>query len=367
MLEMVFLAVCLAFVLAVLRYSEKPTMLRFALLTFFAALGCLMKFPPFSLLGLLTIAILWRSQGFKFLFRPVHFLGAILVVGAMKVWSGCVTTTNAGAFQIWTSEEVLRGFLGTFHDRISPDMYVKIAVYIASLILSPVGVVLAAAGVFHAWKRRSSDTGFFVLAWCGGLVAYVLVWGAATAGQHSYYNLPFLVPAAMLLAIGIVPFIDWLHARFSVIPARSLTVVLAVSILFPMAVMSAYLFREDRVLLAAVDWIKDNVPPGEPVAVKLNHRSHAVDYMHIPIVAYYSGHPCFMLTKFTPTQEYDLGLHQCRFVVETLPEKPDVMLGFATRIKGADRQVDPLTKVKGAGFVAGLPLESGIRVWAKPD
>ena len=367
MLEMVFLSVCLTFVLAVLRYSEKPTMLRFALLAFFAMLGCLMKFPPFSLLGLLAIAILWRSQGFKFLFRPVHFLGAILVVAAMKVWSGYVTSTNMAAFSFWTSEESLRLFLGTFHERIAPGMYVRIAAYIATLILSPAGVIFATAGLFHAWKRKSSEAGFFVLAWCGSLVAFVLIWGAATASKHSYYNLPFLAPSAMLLAMGIVPFIDWLHSRCTPIRTRALIAVLVVAILFPMALMSAYLFREDKVLLVAVDWIKANVPAGEPIAVKLNHRSQTIEYMHIPIVGYYSGRPCFMLTEGTPVGEYDLGLRQCRYVVETLPEKPDVMLGLAIWIKGAERQPDPLTKVKGAGFVAGVPLQSGIRIWAKPD
>ena len=342
-------------------------MLRFALLTFFAMLGCLMKFPPFSTLGLLAIAILWRRQGFNFLFRPAHFLGAILVVTAMKVWSGYVTSTNMAAFPFWTSEEVLQAFLGTFHDRLSPELYVKIAAYIATLILSPAGAIFAAAGLFRAWKRKSSEAGFFVLTWCGSLIVYVLVWGAQSAGTHSYYNLPFLVPSAMLLAMGIVPFIDWLHSRFSPVHTRALIAVLVASILFPMALMSAYLFREDKVLLIAVDWIKTNVPAGEPVAVKLNHRSQATDYMHIPIVAYYSGRQCFMLTKYTPVGEYDLGLRQCRYVVETLPEKPDTMLALATKIKSAERQPDPLTKVKGAGFVAGAPLQSGIRIWAKPD
>ena len=365
MLEMVFLAASLAFVLTVLRYAERPSLLRFGLVILTALIGCLMKFPAFSHLGLLAIAILWRAHGLRFLFRPIHFVGAAVVLVGLKWWSAYVTFVNVSAFSFWTSEETLRSFLGTFHDRISPELYLKVAGYIAAFILSPLGAVFAGVGIFQVWKQSPSPARFFLLAWCGSSVVYLLVWGVATAGQHSYYNIPFLVPAAMLFATGIVYFVDSLHAKFSLRLARAVTLLVCAALFIPMAVMSAYLFREDRILVTTADWIRNNVPVGEPVAIKLNHRPQTIDYMHVPVVAYYSGHPCFMLTKYTPKGEYELGLSQCRFLVETLPQKPDALMAFATKLKGADRPIDPLTRAQEVGFVAGPVLESGIRIWTK--
>jgi len=283
----------------------------------------------------------------------------------MKLWSGYVTAVNTEHFPAWTSEESLRGFLGTFQNRLDPGLYVRISGYITAFILSPLGVMLAALGCVQAWKRRATETGIFIISWCGSLIVYVLVWGVASPGQHNYYNLPFLVPASMLLAMGVVPLLRWIREKTSTGFTGMVVGALAVGCIVPMTTMSAYLFREDRVLMAAAEWIRSHVPAGEPVAVKLNHNPHYIDYMHVPTVSYYSGHLCFMLTPKMPKEEYVQGLQECRYIVETLPTKRDGMSQFAMRFKNASRPIDSLAQAKKEGFVAGEPIESEIRIWTK--
>ena len=132
----------------------------------------------------------------------------------------------------------------------------------------------------------------------------------------------------------------------------------------PMALTSAYLFREDRLFVVAAEWIKANVPEGEPVAVKLSHLPHLSEYMHIPVVPYYAGHRCFILARGNP--EYDRGLGEVRYIVETVAENPDQFRRLIRWIKGgADAPVQPFEEAVNAGFVAEPITTSNLRIWRK--
>ena len=364
--EMLFLALATGFVVAVLRYGEIPSIGRFGSVFFCAVLACLIKLPAFSHLGLLAIALLWRSRGFVFLLRPIHWLAMVLLLASLKEWGGYVTAVNAAAFPDWTSEASLAAFFGDPGARLKVALYVKVVGYIVAFILSPLGAVFALIGLWQAWNRRTSDAGFFALAWAASLIFFVLVWGTQTASAHSYYNLPMLIPSAMLFGLGFDASYAWLKAKRGQRLAVTFASVAAILVTVPMALMGAYLFREEKIMMTAADWIRQNIPPGQPVALKLNHNPHYIDYMHVPTVAYYSGRPCFMLTKFTPKQEYAAAMQQCSIIVETLPAGNGSMKDFAVAFKGASRPVDTLDKARDAGFA---PSESdkipGLRFWKK--
>ena len=359
--EMVFMAVTVGFVLSVLRYAESPTLFRFGLVVVLAAFGSVIKFPGFSHLGLLAAVLMWRAHGWKFVLRPIHWVGLAVILVVVKGWSGYITSVNTMYFPYWTSESSLKIFLGKPADRLSLSLYVSVAAYITAFVLSPFGVLLAGIGLFRAFRNRTTDAGVFVLLWCSSLVVYVLVWGPQTAGGQSYYNLPFLVPCAMLVAFGA----DWLVERFKDRVSPAVVVpVLGLAMVVPMALTSAYLFREDRMFVVAAEWIKANVPEGEPAAVKFSHLPNLGDYMHMPMVPYYAGRRCFILAKGNP--EYDRGLGEVRYIVETVADNPDQFRRLIRWIKGgADAPVEPFDEALSAGFVAEPMTASNLRIWTK--
>jgi hypothetical protein len=364
--EMVFLALSTGFVVAVLRYADSRSLADFGLVVVCGLLACLVKFPAFSHLGLLAIAILWKKQGLKFLLSsPAHWVAAVLVLVCMKAWSGYVTSVNATHFADWVSEEVLRGFLGDLGQRAEPMLYVRIGAYVTAFILSPLGVLFAALGFAMTLKKPATDRNFFILAWVATLVVYVLVWGTHTASQHSYYNLPMLVPGAMLFGMGISSTLGWLDGRLGHKGTRVAAVAMAVLILFPLGVMTAYLFRKDVMLIRAAVAVSEVGEPGEPVAVKLNHSPYYIDYMHVPTVAYYSGRPTFMLTRGTAEAEYAAALEECSVIVETLPQEAAGLFATSVKLKGAARPIDPLDRAREAGFKPGEPTPDGLRIWVK--
>lgn len=359
--EMVFMAVTIGFVLCVLRYAEKPSMSRFGLVVVLAAFGAVIKFPGFSHLGLLAAVLMWRAQGWKFVVRPIHWVGLAVVLAVVKGWSGYITSVNTTYFPYWTSESSLKIFLGSPADRLTLSLYLSVAAYVTAFVVSPLGMLLAGMGMWRAIRLRTTETGVFVLLWSASLVVFVLVWGPQTAGGQSYYNLPFLVPGAMLVAIGAEWVVGQLKNRVSpsfVVPA------LALAMVVPMALTSAYLFREDRMFVVAAEWIEANVPEGEPAAVKFSHLPNLGDYMHMPMVPYYAGHRCFIFAKGNP--EYDRGLREVRYIVETVAQNPDPFRKLIRWIKGgADAPVEPFDQAIDAGFVEGDSLESGLRIWTK--
>jgi hypothetical protein len=379
--EMIFIAISTGFVLATLRYADRSSVGNFLLVLLLGGLGCLVKFPAFSHMALLALVILWVENGWRFLFfRPLHWGGLVLIFLAMKLWSGQVTAVNTAHFTEWTSEISLRMFFGDLMARLRPHLYVKVAGYITVFVLTPIGVLIAALGLWNLWNLRSKPIGWFLGTWLLALVVYVLVWGPQCAGGHAYYNLPMLIPAAVLFGLGITSFFSWLEnldifnanktaqSTTSILSNQWLIVCkgfILAALALPAAIMTAYFFTEDRIVWGASQWAKQNVPDGEPVAVKLNHSPNTIDYMHVPTVGYYSGRPTFMLTRYTPEQEYQSALEQCRFIVETMPQPPGPMRSFAIALKGADRPVDPLTKATEAGFTPGPELPGGIRIWKK--
>jgi hypothetical protein len=391
--EMLFLAITIGFVIALLRYAECPLAMRFGAIALLALLGCLIKFPAFSHMGLLAVILLWVERGWKFLLlRPVHWFGLIAILVLVKLWSGQVTAVNTAHFVSWTSENSLSLFLGDPAARLHPHLYIRVAAYLTAFVLTPFGVLFAALGLFQLWKRRTEKIALFLGAWLLSLVFYVLLWGPRCAGGHAYYNLPMLFPAAMLFGLGMdrVLSSSFFSPRSSLknqpqlsdcqsLPAASTSTLagafsafqrfnfsaLLFLLILPAFLMTAYFFREDRVVYAVAKWAKENVPQGKPVAVKLNHSPHAIDYMHVPTVGYYSGRKTFMLTKETPPEEYSKGLAECDFIVESLPLPLDGASRFAVALKGAHRDPDPLTSAREAGFVPGSDQSGGFRVWVR--
>jgi hypothetical protein len=329
----------------------------------------------------------------------VHWLGLIAILVLVKLWSGQVTAVNTAHFVDWTSENSLRMFLGDPAARLRPHLYIKVAGYLTAFVLTPLGVFLAAIGLFQLWKRRTEKIALFLGAWLLSLVVYVLVWGPQCAGGHAYYNLPMLFPAAMLFGLGMDYVLrssffsprsllknqpqlsdhrisppastrSTLAGTFSAFQLFSFSAFL-ILLLLPAFLMTAYFFQKDRTMYAVAQWAKKNVPPGRPVAVKLNHAMGAIDYMHIPTVGYYAGRKAFMLTKYTPAEEYSKALAECDVIIEALPRPFTKLQQAVIRFQKINIPPDPLTSASEAGFVPGSEQSGGFRVWAraqaKPD
>ncbi|MFZ4773860.1 MAG: ArnT family glycosyltransferase [Terrimicrobiaceae bacterium] len=381
--EMVFLFIATGFIVSVLRYSECPTLAKFWMVFISALLASLIKMPGFSHLSLFAVAILWRAQGFQFLLRPAHWVAGILILAAIKSWSGYVTAINMAGFPEWTSESSLRLFLGDPMARLKPAVYIKVGGYITAFLLSPLGVAIAGIGLWQAIRVRTSEKGFFALAWTASLLFYVLVWGTQTAGAHSYYNLPMLIPVAMLFGVGMGASLGWIGRRKSTIFASAMntqsfdarrstsqilfSAIVLLLVLTPMGVMTSYLFREDRALLAAAEWIQTNVPEGKIAAVKLNHSPYYIDYFHVPTVSYYARRNCFVIGRTMSDEAISKGLSECEVIVETLPETRDGMKAFSVAFKGAERNIDTLERARQSGFEAQAALVDGLRIWKKPN
>ncbi len=173
----------------------------------------------------------------------------------------------------------------------SPDFYRQILDDLAGVVLTPLGLSLAVAGLLHpAWRRY--------LPW---LLATALLVAALPLKFHqmNYYWMAALPPLTILIGLG------WqqVHDRLALGPS-AVAVVLAAALLFSLryAVRPAMITpAADRAVVPAGRAIQRLTPADEPVATM--HGS-GIDLL------YYCRRPGWALSPDTP--RLDRVLQQCR-------------------------------------------------------
>lgn len=95
-------------------------------------------------------------------------------------------------------------YIGDLHQRFVPGDWIKLAKRLVFEIATPAGVVLAACGAAFAPAAgtRRPDPRPLALAWLATTFVYLLVFFPLNV-IHDYYQVPFLAPVALLVALGL--------------------------------------------------------------------------------------------------------------------------------------------------------------------
>ena len=178
---------------------------------------------------------------------------------------------------------------------------------------------------------------------------YYLVWFGNGGTAQSYYNLPVLAPVCALFGIGV----NALLASVKMVRWRSSAMVaVALAVAIPAVPVLRYLFKQDRQILAAAEWVREHTAPGDIVLVRANHRYDMIDYSYNPVVAYYSGRPTFIWTKLTGNHLRAAALERASYAVMTLPTPlPGGVAGKLNQLRGISApQLQPLDWVEAGNF-----------------
>ncbi|MEO5618239.1 MAG: hypothetical protein ABIS67_10740 [Candidatus Eisenbacteria bacterium] len=201
-------------------------------------------------------------------------LGAALAVTMVvfKLWRGHVDAVNAQApdwfFLPGYYKEVnpLWWYFGEWTQRFDRASWVRVVRRLVQEVATAPGVLIAFAAPFAAARTTALKAGprALAVAWAVGTIAYLLVFFPLNV-IHNYYQIPFLAPAALLIALGFEAM--WDRVRWGAIAAG---VLFAAMILVSPARLHYY----------GVDWLRieagyvidARVPKGDLV-VACDHSS----------------------------------------------------------------------------------------------
>ncbi len=325
--ESLMMALSIAFMLCAVRYVESPSFVRMLPCWVLGVLAMLVKPPVFTHLVLAAMVLMFWQQGWKkTLTRWELFPAAVLAGLGVLAWAAYCTHSSA-SFGNWSPASNLRGFLGDFSTRLQPRFYLKIGAYVTAFILTPLGVVLAGLGVWqiirlHIWRVPGSRP---LLLWSLSLLFFYAVWGVHGPGNHSYYNLPALVPASWLCAWGTACLF---RSITNLQPALQKICYAAVllALLIPAAGATAYLFKQDLILLEASSWVRENTQTNDLVLFAPNHRADMIEYPENPCFTYLSKRRGWIWTKYLKPADREAALQRAKYIVVTFP--PPEGFGF---------------------------------------
>ena len=241
----------------------------------------LVKGPYLATVGLPLFAVLLRAPSPARLVRAlVPFVVAIV---AFELWRHHVDRVNA-TVPDWTFlpefyKEVnpLWRYLGSWGERQMPEHWITIAHRLVYDLATPIGVFIAAAAVW--WRppdgvptgRTTLDPRVVAIAWYANCLIHVVVFFHLN-WWHNYYQMPFIAPTAMLVALGT----DGLWARLPKPKGVPLGAVVFAAFL-AMAVWVPY-----RLHWGGVDWLR--IEAGKVIATQVpaNELVVASDYSTWP-------------------------------------------------------------------------------------
>ena len=158
---------------------------------------------PTLYLGFPLVALALRRWGPSFLRRGslwLYLLIAILPPAAWYLHAAGLFEQTGLTFGIWGR----RGYDKWSHELLlQAGFYRLMGVRFLEAVFTPMGAVLAAAGLLGLWPGRGGGPErrriLPLYAWFGGLVLYVLLIPEGNRLLH-YYQLPFVLPAAVFAA-----------------------------------------------------------------------------------------------------------------------------------------------------------------------
>lgn len=316
------------FLLLALRYVEEPSLPRWIACGSVGLVALLVKLPETSHLYLILGVLLFQREGWRVVLRPRYLIAAGLTAAAIKGWSAYMDLMNIDPLSFGGSRENLRAFLGTLGERFTVRPWVMIAAYVGVFILPGVSAPVTLYGFWVQIRERGRP---FLSLWLLSLALFYLLWFGNTAAKQSYYNLPSLAPLCALFGVGMGALL-----RFPSLVRRHRSLAIVMAALVPVfaAPVLVYLFKQDRQILAAARWAKANVPSGEVILFRTNHRYDMTDYPFNPVLTYYSGHRTFIRARFTPPSYTQAGLERAKYaIVTSLPPLEEGLVGRLKQLR----------------------------------
>src|SRR5437588_9384080 len=125
-----------------------------------------------------------------------------------------------------------------------------------------------------------------------------------------------------------------------------------VLVVLPAVPIWKYLFKQDRQLLAASLWAKENTKSGDVILFCVNHRPDMIDYRNNPVPAYYSERSTFVWTKTLSEAVAREAIARARYAIVTLPTSmPHGIVGTIDRLRGKiPRQPASMDWLNAEGF-----------------
>jgi hypothetical protein len=200
--------------------------------------------------------------------------GALLVtVVAFKLWRSHVDAVNAAApdwfFLPGYYKEVnpLWWYFGEWSQRLDRHSWAHVVRRLLGEVATPPGVLMAFASPL---ARVPAVRGFrlgmrgVTFAWCAGTFVYLLVFFPLNV-IHNYYQIPFLAPAALLIALGAEAMLERVRP----------VALIALVLFFGMAIVTPFrvgYYRVDWLRVEAGRLIDSHVPQGE-LLIACDHAS----------------------------------------------------------------------------------------------
>lgn len=247
-------------------------------------LGLTLKSNEMVHLAIPVLILGWARKGGKFLLRWQILLVCVAAMLTVLAWSLVITHFNQLSFPGWSSAGVLRDFLGTPTDRLSPRYYAKLAGYMGILGLTPVLVIFWLRGLRIECAGRRHP---LILGWGLGIALYYLTFGPGGPVEHSYYHFVVLPWFCLVAALGLDASLQapgWL-SRSRVLQATVAVLWLGGAILGLMN-----LYRPDRCAYEAAMALAASYPAkNEAVLVAADHRRDTSGFDLYPTIFFYSG------------------------------------------------------------------------------
>jgi hypothetical protein len=336
--EMLIQVLAFGFLWASFRYVEQPTWSRWLVCALAGLLGLVVKFPETAHWYLVLAFLLFQKERWRCLWRPRYVIAALVTIAAVKGWSLWVARVNQAGFPDWMPQTALASFLGTFGARFRPGHFTMIAKYQGLFIFSPVGLGLAALGLWELIRRRTAPS----LCWLGALAVFHLVWAGPASSGQSYYNLPAVGPGCMLFGLGMVRWLDGVKPCWGEGAPRWAAAIVLVLLLPALAAGSLYQFQPDRVTYESALWVRDHTGPNDLILFKCNHRLDGVNYPHNCTFPYYAQRRAWVYTQEMPETERERAVTTSQWAVVTRPPTaPSTLEKWRRRFRYSGAELAP--------------------------
>jgi Dolichyl-phosphate-mannose-protein mannosyltransferase len=344
--EMLVQLVAFAFILVTLHYDENPTLLRWSICAGLGLFALLIKLPEVAHLYLIVAFVVIRRDGWRAIVRPRYWVAAVITVVALKAWSNYVDLVNAPFLPEWTSIGNLRAFIGPLGMRFQFKPWAMILLYVIAFIFSGPAAALAGYGI---WRSLRVPQRSILGVWLVSLALFYLTWfGNGPTGQ-SYYNLPALGPLCAAFGIGVAALLSQIRLTTWRRAAATILIILAVA---PAIALWSYLWRQDKQLMQAANWVRNNTDPNDIVLYRPAHHWAVVDYPYNPALAYYSSRRTFVWSGYTSNRYKEIAIDRSTYAIVTLPRKhPAGFFDRVNQLRGVSEwQPNPLDWLDATAF-----------------
>ncbi len=187
------------------RFADTGRRRDLAVSVLFMSVACLVKLPALHL-GAPILYLAWLKERSGLLARPWFYLYGVAVLTPVAAWYAHAAQLGAESgltFGIWLpgADKWANWALVT-----SAEFWERILLYyLAKLHLTFAGVPLLIAG--FALRRRRPEEWLFD-AWLAGSLVYLVIVGRGNY-VHNYYQLPLVLPAAVMMAKPCARFAAW--------------------------------------------------------------------------------------------------------------------------------------------------------------